>query len=328
MNMKKYIYMTILLMSTMITLSSNNWIGMWMGMEINLMSFIPLMISHQDKKASQSMMIYFLTQSISSICMLFAILMNKFIMYNSYEQVSQLILIISLMIKLGSAPFHMWLPEIMSNLNWTNNMLLMTWQKIAPMTILSNNINFQMIFLFIFLSTGVGAIGALNQTSLRKIMAYSSINHLGWMMMLMMMENTWMIYLSIYAMIIAMIFIMLMKKNILFMNQMNSNKMTTLEKITMASLMMSMGGLPPFTGFLPKWMTIQSMMNAKMWIMMTFMIFMSLITLFYYLRMMYPLIMNYSTKMKWMNQNINNKMTISILSGNILLPIMLLIPVF
>nr|YP_009643376.1 NADH dehydrogenase subunit 2 [Pyrrhopeplus posthumus]APO08793.1 NADH dehydrogenase subunit 2 [Pyrrhopeplus posthumus] len=328
MNMKKYIYMTILLMSTMITLSSNNWIGMWMGMEINLMSFIPLMISHQDKKASQSMMIYFLTQSISSICMLFAILMNKFIMYNSYEQISQLILMISLMIKLGSAPFHMWLPEIMSNLNWTNNMLLMTWQKIAPMTILSNNINLQMIFLFIFLSTGIGAIGALNQTSLRKIMAYSSINHLGWMMLLMMMENTWMIYLSIYAMIIAMIFIMLNKKNILFINQMNSNKMTTLEKITMMSLMMSMGGLPPFTGFLPKWMTIQSMMNAEMWIMMTFMIFMSLITLFYYLRMMYPLIMNYSTKTKWMNQNINNKMTISILSGNILLPVMLLIPVF
>nr|ASY97597.1 NADH dehydrogenase subunit 2 [Pyrrhocoris tibialis] len=326
MNTKMMMFTLMLFMSTLITMSSNNWIGMWMGMEINLMSFIPLMNNNQDKKTSQSMMIYFLTQSISSICMLFAILMNKFMMYNSQEVISQMILTISLMIKLGGAPFHMWLPEIMANLNWKNNMLLMTWQKMAPMTILSNNINYQMIYLFIIMSASVGAIGALNQTSLRKIMAYSSINHLSWMMMLMMMENTWILYLLLYSIIIIMMFSMLMKKNIMFINQMISNKMTTLEKITIASLMMSMGGLPPFTGFLPKWLVIQSMMDSNMWTMLTFMVFMSLITLFYYLRMVYPLIMNYSTKMKWMNSLINNKMTILILSSNMMMPFMLLMP--
>nr|UPL65221.1 NADH dehydrogenase subunit 2 [Scantius aegyptius rossii] len=327
MSTKKYILLMILLLSTLITMTSNNWIGMWMGMEINLMSFIPMIYDKQDKKSSQSMMIYFLTQSIGSICMLFAILLNNFIMYNLNEEISQLILTISLMIKLGSAPFHMWLPEMMTNLNWKNAMLLMTWQKIAPMIILSNNIN-KSIFLFIMMSTFVGAIGALNHVSLRKIMAYSSINHLSWMMMLMMMKNKWLMYLSIYSIIILMMFIMINKKNILFINQLTKNSMTTIEKITITTLMLSMGGLPPFTGFLPKWLVIQSMMNSSMWLLLTFMVMMSLITLFYYIRMMYPLIMIQNMKMKWMNYMPHNKTTLMILMGNVMLPTMLMLPMF
>nr|UPI55403.1 NADH dehydrogenase subunit 2 [Dysdercus evanescens] len=327
MNMKILLMTFILMMSTLITLTSNNWLGMWMGMEINLMSFIPLMSNKSDKKASQSMMIYFLTQSIGSIIMLFSILSSKFILYNMNTQMMEMILTIGLLIKLGGAPFHMWLPEMASNLNWKNLMILMTWQKIAPMTILSNNNN-NSIYMFIILSTLVGAIGGLNQTSLRKIMAYSSINHLSWMMMLMMMENNWLMYLTLYSLIIMMMFTMLNKKNILFVNQLNMNKMTTMEKMTFTSLMMSMGGLPPFTGFLPKWLTIQSMMNSNLWLMMLLMVMMSLITLFYYLRMMYPLIMIYNTKMKWLNLMINSKTMITILLFNIMLPIMLMLPLF
>nr|YP_009643480.1 NADH dehydrogenase subunit 2 [Dysdercus decussatus]APO08923.1 NADH dehydrogenase subunit 2 [Dysdercus decussatus] len=327
MNMKLMLTFSILIMSTIITLTSNNWLGMWMGMEMNLMSFIPMLSEKMNKKASQSMMIYFLTQSIGSIILLFTILSNKFIMYNINDQLMKTILIMSLMIKLGGAPFHMWLPEMMSNMSWKNAVILMTWQKIAPMTILSNN-NEKSMFMFIIMSTMIGAIGGLNQTSIRKMMAYSSINHLSWMMMMMMMENNWYLYLMIYSLIIMMLFLMLNKKNILFMNQLNMNKMTIMEKMTLTTLMMSMGGLPPFIGFLPKWMTIQSMLNSSMWMMLMLMVMMSLITLFYYLRMMYPLILIYNTKTKWINLMTKSKMTIMIMLLNILLPIMLMMPMF
>nr|YP_009643519.1 NADH dehydrogenase subunit 2 [Antilochus coquebertii]APO08962.1 NADH dehydrogenase subunit 2 [Antilochus coquebertii] len=323
----KMIFALMLMTSTLITLNSSSWLGMWMGMEMNLMSFIPLMKSQKNKKSSESMMMYFLTQSISSIILLFTILASYFITYNIMENIMQLILTISLMIKMASAPFHMWLPETMANLSWKNCAILMTWQKIAPLAILSNNLN-NNIMIFIFLSAMTGAMGGMNQTSFRKIMAYSSINHLSWMMMLMVMNLKWYIYMMFYSIIIIMILIVVEKKNILSINQMMALKMSSAEKIMITSLMMSMGGLPPFIGFVPKWMVIQSMMSSSMWLIMTFMVLMSLITLFYYLRMMYPLIMSYNDKIKWMKKRTNSTLLIIMMPINLLTPMMMNFPLF
>nr|YP_009643493.1 NADH dehydrogenase subunit 2 [Dindymus rubiginosus]APO08936.1 NADH dehydrogenase subunit 2 [Dindymus rubiginosus] len=328
MNLKSFMFFSILMTSTIITVTSNNWIGMWMGMEINLMSLIPLLYEKKNMMSSQSMMIYFLTQSISSIILLCSILTSKFIFYNNFENLPQTMLIISLMIKMASAPFHMWLPEIMTNLSWLNCMILMTWQKIAPMTILSNTINNPTIIIFILMSSIMGALGGINQTSFRKLMAYSSINHLSWMMTLMVMEKFWFMYLMLYSMIMLMMIIMLNKKNIFFVNQVATFNLPILEKITISMLMMSMGGLPPFMGFLLKWMVIQNMINSSMWLLLLTMMMMSLITLFFYIRMMYPLIMIYNTKTTWSNMKFNNKVTLSILTLNLLFPLVLIMPVF
>nr|QFP99290.1 NADH dehydrogenase subunit 2 [Myrmoplasta mira] len=327
MNVKKILIFSILILSTLITMSSNNWLSMWMGLEMNLMSFIPLIKMNKNKKTAQSMMIYFLTQSIGSIIMLFAILMNSFINYNIMEMIPQSLLTISLMIKMAGAPFHFWLPEMMTNMSWMNCFILMTWQKLAPLTILSNIIN-NNILIFILSSAMVGAIGGLNLTSLRKIMAYSSINHLSWMMMMMVMEKTWYNYMLMYMIIMAMLAIMLKEKNIYFTNQLILHKMSTMEKITISSLMMSMGGMPPFFGFIPKWLTIQNMTNSNMWMLMLFMILLSLITLFYYIRMMYPSLLIFNTKIKWTNMKLKNNMATMMMSTNLLMPMIIMLPLF
>nr|UPL65234.1 NADH dehydrogenase subunit 2 [Ectatops sp.] len=327
MNLNKMLFVFIMLTSTLITMSSNNWLGMWMGMEINLMSFIPFIKMSKNKKNSQSIMIYFLTQSISSIIMLFSILMNKFMMYNTYNVMLQAMLTISLMIKLASAPFHMWLPEMMTNMNWMNCFILMTWQKMAPLTMLSNNTS-NLNFIFIILSAMTGAISGLNQTSLRKIMAYSSINHLSWMMMMMMMMKTWYLYMMMYSMIIAMLTMLFKKKNIYFMNQISIYKLTMTEKMAISSLMFSMGGMPPFLGFMPKLMVIQHMINSHSWFIMLLLMMMSLITLFYYIRMMYPMIIIFNTKIKWTNNYFNDNMNMTIMITNLMMPLIMTLPVF
>nr|YP_009643454.1 NADH dehydrogenase subunit 2 [Euscopus rufipes]APO08884.1 NADH dehydrogenase subunit 2 [Euscopus rufipes] len=327
MNLNKMMFMSVLVISTLITMSSNNWLGMWMGMEINLMSFIPFIKSKNNKKNSQGIMIYFLTQSISSIIMLFSIISNKFIFYMQYEEISTTMLMISLMIKLASAPFHMWLPEMMTNLKWMNCFFLMTWQKMAPLTLLSSNNN-NLIFSFISLSTIIGAIGGLNNTSLRKILAYSSINHLSWMMMLLKMSKIWYMYMFLYSTILLMILLLFNMKNIYFINQITIYKLTMTEKLTISSLMMSLGGMPPFLGFVPKFMVIQNMINAKTWLIMLLMVMMSLITLFYYMRMMYPMIMIFNTKPKWTKNYFKSKTTMSILMINLMLPLTLMLPMF
>nr|AFY16897.1 NADH dehydrogenase subunit 2 [Dicranocephalus femoralis] len=321
MNSSKILFLTILFLSTMITMSSNNWTGMWMGLEMNLMAFIPFISKNKEKSSSQAMMIYFLTQSIGSMILLFSILMSSLSIIKPFINDMMLsLMMISLFIKLGAAPFHFWLPEMLSNLKWMEASMLMTWQKLAPLTILSNLNNHSIFYISIILSTMVGSIGGLNQTSLRKILAYSSINHLSWMMMFISTSANWYKYLTIYSMLIIMLCYFLNWNNIYFINQMNSSSFSLTEKYFYMIMMLSIGGLPPFLGFLPKWMVIQNMIQSNTMFIMIIMMLFSLITLFYYLRMMSALILNYSTINKWNFKYPNNALISLILYINLMLP--------
>nr|QWX95595.1 NADH-ubiquinone oxidoreductase chain 2 [Pephricus paradoxus] len=330
-NFTKMLFITILIMSTLITVSANNWLGMWMGLEINLMSFIPLISKNKNKKSSQGMMIYFLTQSIGSVLLLFSVLMSSlmFLSPNMNNELMKIMIMISLMIKLGAAPFHFWLPEMMANLTWMECFILMSWQKIAPLTILNNIIpNNWFLYLSVVASSLAGGVGGLNQTSLRKLLAYSSINHLGWMMMFMSMSNVWYKYLLIYSLLLLMICFMFNSKNIYFINQMVTATHSMTEKFSSTVLFLSLGGLPPFLGFLPKWMVIQSMIDSKMYMIMTVLMLSSLMTLFYYLRIMSSYILSYSTLNKWFHNPSNIFMDYLFLLTNLMLPMSLTMGVF
>nr|UPL65247.1 NADH dehydrogenase subunit 2 [Physopelta sp.] len=326
MNFKKMMFLMMMLMSTLITMSSTNWIGMWMGLEINLMSFIPFMSKNKNKNSSQAMMIYFLTQSIGSMIMMFSIMMNTLIMITPtmVNEILTIMMAMSLLIKMGGAPFHMWLPEVMANMNWMQCFMLMTWQKMAPLSILMNLKPNWFMYLAMVMSTMAGAMGGLNQTSMRKIMAYSSINHLGWMMAMMSMQMTWYIYMLIYM--VMLLIIMIMFNNIYFLNQINNSNPSLMDKMNMSMSLMSLGGLPPFIGFLPKWMVIQSMMYSNMMCIMI-MSMMSLIILFYYMSMISSIMLNYSSMNKWMKSK-TSKMLWLIMLINLFLPIFSILPVF
>nr|UPL65676.1 NADH dehydrogenase subunit 2 [Homoeocerus unipunctatus] len=325
MNSNKILFLSILILSTFITLSSNNWLGMWMGLEINLMSFIPLISKSKNKKSSQAMMIYFLSQSIGSMILLFSILINPLTFMNIElaHELAKMMIMIGIMIKVGAAPFHLWLPEMMANLTWYECMLLMTWQKIAPLVILAmTQPNNWFLYLSVMLSAMVGGVGGLNQVSLRKILAYSSINHLSWMMMFMSMNYSWYKYLIIYSLLIMMICILLNKKNAFYINQLNASSSTNMENYTYITLFLSIGGLPPFLGFLPKWMVLQSMINSELYMLMTIVLLFSLLTLFYYLRMTTSFILSYSMINKWINSpSMSNLLLYSFLLINLSMPL-------
>nr|UPL65338.1 NADH dehydrogenase subunit 2 [Piesma cf. maculatum] len=322
-NYSKMLFFSFLILGTLLTLNSNNWMSMWMGMELNLMSFIPLISQTKNKSNSQSMMIYFLTQSIGTSIMLFSILMilmnNNMISNNIINYMT----VMSLLLKLGAAPMHMWLPEMMSNMNWLNCTILMTWQKIAPLIMLMyTNMNSSFFYIIILMSTIVGAIGAMNLSSLRKIMAYSSINHMGWIMMMMSMKMQWMKYLIIYSIMVIMQCKLFSMYNAFFINQFINNSYSLMEKYNNIIMFLSMGGLPPFLGFLPKWMVLWGMMETNITIMMMVMIMMSMITLFFYMRIVSSFILSYSMMNKWIYINkINNYWIMSILLMNLSLPV-------
>nr|YP_010240828.1 NADH dehydrogenase subunit 2 [Calohilara tibetensis]QTG40236.1 NADH dehydrogenase subunit 2 [Calohilara tibetensis] len=321
-NSSKILFYLILMLGTMVTISSNSWLSAWMGLEINLLSFIPLMNDNNNLMSTEASLKYFLTQALASSILLFAIILSmlKFnIIYelNNKIMYANMIIFSALLLKSGAAPFHFWFPTVMEGLTWINSLTLMTWQKIAPLMLISY-FNFKILFsITIILSVIIGSIGGLNQTSLRKIMTFSSINHLGWMLSSMMYnESLWLFYFLMYSFLSMTIIYFLNTFKLYHINQLfNVFFSSKTMKFSIFFNFLSLGGLPPFMGFLPKWMVIQTLTYNNQFILLFIMVMMTLITLYYYLRMSYAaFLLNYFEN-NWMlhmyTNNFNSLMYLS-----------------
>nr|AID52318.1 NADH dehydrogenase subunit 2 [Rondotia menciana] len=307
-NSNKMFFLFILFFSTFISISSNSWFGCWIGLEINLLSFIPLITNSNNLMSVEISLKYFLTQSLASINFLFVILI-KFSLLKNFEMnnIISMMMNSSLLMKMGSMPFHFWFPNIVEGLSWMNNFILMTWQKISPMILLSYYFNKNFLIFMIIMNLFIGALGGLNQTSLRKLMAFSSINNLGWMIFsIMISENLWLFYFMIYSLMNFMMIFLFYMLNVYFINQLFINNMKIFIKLNLLINFLSLGGLPPFLGFLPKWIIINFLMINKFYFLTFIFIMMSLIIIYYYIRIIYSSFMFNYFKMKWMNFFIKN----------------------
>nr|YP_009775571.1 NADH dehydrogenase subunit 2 [Delias pasithoe]QJA15797.1 NADH dehydrogenase subunit 2 [Delias pasithoe] len=308
MNSNKMFFMFTLFFSTLISISSNSWLSCWIGLEINLLSFIPLISSPKNLMSTEASLKYFLTQSIASINFLFSILL-KMMLFKNFETNNIISIMInsSLLMKMGSTPFFFWFPNIMEGLNWMNCFIVMTWQKISPMILLSYYMNNFFIMIIMSFNVIIGSVGSFNQTSIRKLMAFSSINNLGWLMAsLMISENIWMMYFFLYTFMNSILCFFFHMLNIFYINQIFNLNLISLIKIFMFINFFSLGGLPPFLGFFPKWIIINFLIQNNMFIMNLTFIMTSLIMLFSYIRIIYLSLMLNFFKLKWFKIKIKN----------------------
>nr|YP_010034174.1 NADH dehydrogenase subunit 2 [Paramesotriton aurantius]QOW83713.1 NADH dehydrogenase subunit 2 [Paramesotriton aurantius] len=293
--------MSSLAVGTITTLSSYHWFLAWMGLEINTLAIIPLMTKMHHPRATESATKYFLTQATASALILFSTIMNAWMtgewtIMNMNHHMPTTILTIALAIKLGVAPFHLWLPDVLQGLNMMTCLILSTWQKLAPMALLiltSHQLNPSLLIMMALTSMIVGGWGGLNQTQTRKIMAYSSIAHLGWMTMIVSFApNLALLSLLIYIILTSSMFMTLMTLNSTNMNKLSTSwlKTPTLAASTMIALM-ALGGLPPTSGFLPKWLILQEMTKQHLNALSATTAMLALLSLFFYLRLSYTISM-------------------------------------
>nr|AML26119.1 NADH dehydrogenase subunit 2 [Curculionidae sp. BMNH 1274272] len=288
MNFYKFIFFSLLVTSSLISISSMSWFMAWFGLEMNLLSIIPLMKS-MNKYFAEATIKYFIIQAMASTLLLFSIIIFSTTKTTSLEFLnkSSICLNSALLLKMGAAPFHFWLPEILSGLNWKMIFIIMSWQKIAPMILLMYTSMLSLYLTIItILSSLISGIQGLNQTCLRKIMAYSSINHMSWMISTILNSmTTWIYYFLIYCIINLNIIVILNKFHIYYFNQLN--KLFSFNKNLLYLFMLnfiSLGGLPPFLGFLPKWLAIFILIQNNYIFMTTLLILTTLISLYFYLR--------------------------------------------
>nr|AVN67456.1 NADH dehydrogenase subunit 2 [Gyna capucina] len=311
-NSTKLLFFFTLLSGLMITISSNSWLSAWMGLEINLLSFIPIMSNNENIFTTEAALKYFLIQALASLTLLFIIISKSMIesMFTLIDfNFKDTLLMTPLLMKTGAAPLHWWFPSVMEGLSWNNCFILLTIQKIAPMVLISYSIYLNFFTSFFILSCVIiGAIGGYNQISIRKILTYSSINHLGWMLAAMFIgENLWIIYFLIYSLLTLTIILTIYPLQISFINQTiplsSDNKII---KFLMFTSLLSLGGLPPFLGFFPKWMIIQFLTMNWSLMITSIMVVMSLVTLYYYLRVSYTSFIILTSELNWMNFNNKN----------------------
>nr|YP_009704164.1 NADH dehydrogenase subunit 2 [Prismognathus prossi]QEN73222.1 NADH dehydrogenase subunit 2 [Prismognathus prossi] len=287
--LNKILFCSSLALGTLIAISSYSWMGMWLGLEINLLSFLPLMSSPKNVFTSESALKYFISQALASAILLMSLILfaSLSVHIQIFSVYLSMILNSSLFLKMGAAPLHFWFPEVIEGLSWFNSLILLTWQKIAPMALLTYTTKAQSLSIIIVISCMmVSGISGQNQISLRKIMAYSSINHIGWMITAaLFFETVWVVYFLIYTIITVNIVLMFKNYNLFSLTQMissmNSNPMI---KLFFILNFLSLGGLPPFLGFLPKWITIQVMVQENLFLTAVILTVSTLMTLYFYLR--------------------------------------------
>nr|AJA04678.1 NADH dehydrogenase subunit 2 [Phrynocephalus arabicus] len=327
---------------TMMTMSSSNWLTAWVGLELNMLAILPIISKPKTMRASEATIKYFLTQTIASAMMLLSSTINVWQTgtWNIQElknMYSTTIMTLSLMMKMGAAPFHFWLPEVLQGTSLQTALLITTWQKLAPITLMymiSNNIKPTIMILTGVLSMIIGSLGGIYQTQLRKTMAYSSINNLGWTIMIMAISpNMAMMNISIYIMMTTPIFLMLANTSTKTLQNLTTTWTTNPTTSTsIALLMLSTSGLPPFTGFMPKLLILNELISHKLSMLATLAIMSSLISLLFYLRITYLTMMltppmTTTSLMKWRVQNKQPQlMTMIIPTALFIIPLIPAIP--
>nr|ACA80278.1 NADH dehydrogenase subunt 2 [Prosopeia tabuensis] len=330
----KLISITSLTLGTTITITSNHWAMAWTGLEINTLAIIPLISKSHHPRAIEATTKYFLTQAAASTLLLFSSMTNAW--FTGQWDITQLtyppsclLLTTAIAIKLGLAPFHFWFPEVLQGSSLTTALLLSTIMKLPPTTILlltSHSLNPTLLTTMSMMSIALGGWMGLNQTQTRKILAFSSISHLGWMTAIIV-HNPKLTLLTfyMYTLMTTSIFLTLNTTNTLKLSTLMTSwtKTPTLNTTLMITLL-SLAGLPPLTGFLPKWLIIQELTKQEMTTTATIMALLSLLGLFFYLRLAYcstiTLPPNPSNKMKqWSTKKPINTLTSPLTSLSILL---------
>nr|ATZ69811.1 NADH dehydrogenase subunit 2 [Conus ermineus] len=293
---------------TMLSLSSVHWLGIWAGLEMNLIGFLPMLIYQKKISESESAVKYFIIQALGSSLLIFGSLLS-FSTSFSWDMISSgaggslglCALVSGLSVKLGVFPFHYWVPSVMAGLSWVSCMLLATWQKLAPLFLLLSLCELSemkgLLVLFCVMSAGsalVGGMGGLNQTQIRALLAYSSIGHLGWMIFAMLHSEWCMkLYLFIYLAITSSLFVSLWLKDSSAMKDVSSLKHFKVYYLVIMLLLLSLSGLPPLLGFVSKWLVVYVGSGGPFSFVLFLLILGSLMSLFYYLSLFFSFFLNF-----------------------------------
>lgn len=311
---------------------SNDWLFLYLNLELMTFCFLFLIAIQKNVRSIEAAIKYFFISAFSSFFLLYGLSYIYFIFgtldfktlecflsspnslqfffndinSNSILQKSLLLIIISFAIKLGAAPFHMWVPDVYEGSPSFSTIFLIILPKIPTFSVLIYLIFglfynflefFQLIFFFLgIFSLFVGSLGALRQTRLKRLLAYSSVADTGFLFLglstgsLFGLQSVF-FYLFLYSFFSVIIWGLIIwfesqlpQNHIITRTDLISGKYTS--GLILLPLLSSLIGLPPFIGFWSKWVILLSAIKAQLFLGVLFFILGSIISSFYYLRIL------------------------------------------
>nr|BAD67420.1 NADH dehydrogenase subunit 2 [Echinostrephus molaris] len=288
-----FLFLTVI-SGTVIVITSENWFIIWVGLELSTLALVPMLCSSFSPRNVEATIKYFLIQALSAALLLNGALIQAWLtgswsILDPVNNVTALCLSIALAFKLGLAPCHFWFPDVLQGLPFFQGLVIATWQKIAPLILLFYFS--QLIFSTLLITTGlisilIGGWGGLNQTQIRKILAFSSIGNMGWIVITSAYSvKAAITMLIIYLIINTTVFLLFDYLNVFTLGHLNTTSQLSPISVALVILtILSLGGLPPLTGFILKLTSLHYLITNEFILLTSIMIVGSLLSLFFYLR--------------------------------------------
>jgi len=304
----------------MIMISSYDLILFYMGLELQSLSLYVLASFNRDnQRSTEAGLKYFILSALSSGLLLYGCsLIYGFSNSTNFNLISQhlnqpnassifgiVFVLVGLAFKVSAVPFHMWAPDVYEGSPTSVTSFFAIVPKIAALTVFIRFLyvpflnlihQWQMIIIFISLASMIlGAVAAIGQTNIKRLMAYSSIGHIGYALAGLAtginegVQST-ITYLSIYLVMNLGMFscILMMKRQNIFYEDIKDlsglSKNHPVISVCMLILLFSLAGIPPLAGFFAKFYVFMAVIKAEMYTLAIIGLLTTVISAFYYLR--------------------------------------------
>ena len=335
----------------MLMVSSNDLLSLFVSIELqSLALYILVSFSKEDFNSSEAGVKYFVIGSLSTCIFLFgSSLIYGLVGSTNFSEISQfmsdqysvplllvvglIFILVSLSLKISAAPFHMWTPDVYQGSPSLVTAFLSTAPKVAVFGVLIRVLVYPfgeiivdwgkiLVILSIF-SMLIGSLGALRQDDLKRLMAYSTINHIGFILMGLVPGSedgitAICIYLIFYITMNlgVFLFILNMKRD-----QLNVTKIKDLSGLyktepliagCLALLFFSMAGIPPLAGFISKLLILNIVIDNNLFFLAIIAVITSVISAFYYIRLVKSMFFDSPTEELDLLTNSQSKLLLSI----------------
>lgn len=294
-------------LGSLIIITCDQLILIYLALELQTFSVFILIASRTPSiKSSEGALKYFVLGALSSGLFLFSLVIiylnsgeltvtsfNSLNYFDSYN-VQTYFLVFSMFFKLSLFPIHFWIPDIYEGCTDRVMGIIGTFPKISVLGFLIQLNLVSNLFLWCALgSILVGTIGAMNQSKLKRLLAYSGITHMGMGVIVLSVFSKEhlepvMLYLIIYVMGFMVVVLLMRyyadeKYNYLY-DLSGMHQFNIIIAITWSLCLLSAGGIPPLSGFLAKWWVLWSLLLSDYFTVVLFCIVFSILGMVYYLR--------------------------------------------
>ncbi len=313
---------------SLVIISANNIISMYLGLELQSVCLYILATYRSDYlKSSESGVKYFILGALSSAILLYGISLiyastNSMDFYEISKKIIEssdissnsliistgFVLVLSgLFFKIAVVPFHMWAPDVYEGSPTNITAFFTTIPKIGALAILIKFLNIpfsfyqenwiQILYIISIVSMLLGSIAAINQSNIKRLLAYSSIGHMGFILLGTLAANqfgikTVQLYLLIYTVTILGFFTCLLsikdEKEGKYLEEIKSFsgllKKNSFLAFSMLIMLFSLAGIPPIAGFFSKLYVLLSIIDKNLYLIAIIAVFSMIISAFYYLK--------------------------------------------